>query len=193
MEKIKIGLGICGSYCTFEKMFEAAKELAKEFDVTPIMSRNAAGVDTRFGKAADHIERIEKITGRSTIFEIREAEPLGPKNLIDALVIAPCTGNTMAKMACGITDTSVTMAAKSLLRNGKPIILAMATNDGLSGSACNIGTLLSRKNIYFVPFGQDAPGAKPTSLVADFSQVSETVKLALEGRQIQPLLLGHGG
>ena len=185
MKDIKVGLGVCGSYCTVDKMFTAAEKLCSEYTVLPIMSEKAAVTDTRFGLAKDHISRLEEMTGKKVMTEIKEVEPLGPKGLMDILVIAPYT---LAKLATGVTDSSVTMAAKGLLRNGKPVVIAVSTNDGLSGSAGNIATLLNKKNIYFVPFAQDAPFAKPTSLVADFSMINETVECALEGKQIQPVL-----
>ncbi|NCB53012.1 MAG: dipicolinate synthase subunit B, partial [Clostridia bacterium] len=150
---------------------------------------NAASTDSRFGKAADFLQKLEMLTEKPVITSIAAAEPLGPKALLDVLVIAPCTGNTLSKLALGITDTSVTMAAKAHLRNGRPVVIAVATNDGLSGSASNIGALLGRKNVYFVPFGQDDPSRKPCSLVADFSQIEQAVENAFEGIQIQPILI----
>ncbi len=184
-----LGLALCGSYCTYEKLFEAAESLAEEYDLVPIMSDNAAETDTRFGTAVEHMKKLIEITGKRPVCTIEEAEPLGPKYPMDALLIAPCTGNTMAKLAHGITDTAVTMAAKAHLRNGKPLIIAFSTNDGLSGSAENIARLLNRKNIYFVPFRQDDPANKPCSLQADFSLLAGTVEKALEGKQIQPILV----
>ena len=158
--------------------------------IVPILSETAAATSTRFGRAEDWQARILDICGRGIIDSIREAEPIGPQGLLDVLVIAPCTGNTLAKLAAGIADTAVTMAAKAHLRNGRPLLIAPATNDGLSVSASSIGALLARKYIYFVPFGQDDPQNKPTSLMADFSLVAEAAQAALEGRQLQPLLLG---
>ena len=188
MEKKRLGLALCGSYCTYEKLFAALPRLKEQYDLIPILSDTAAETDTRFGRAADHIRRLAEITGRRVITTIAEAEPLGPKEPMDALLIAPCTGNTLAKLSQGITDSSVTMAAKAHLRNGRPLVLAFSTNDGLSGSAENIGRLLNRKHVYFVPFGQDDPAKKPRSLQADFSLLAETVEAALRGEQLQPIL-----
>lgn len=188
MEKKRLGLALCGSYCTFEKLFAALPGLLERYDLIPIMSDTAAETDTRFGRAAEHLRRLTQLTGHRVVTTVAEAEPLGPKEPLDALLIAPCTGNTLAKLANGITDSSVTMAAKAHLRNGRPLVLAFSTNDGLSGSAENIGRLLNRKHVYFVPFGQDDPGKKPRSLQADFSLLTETVEAALRGEQLQPLL-----
>lgn len=188
MEKLRLGLALCGSYCTYEKLFAALPALAQEYELVPIMSDTAAETDTRFGTAAQHIRRLMEVCGKHVITTIAEAEPLGPKLPLDALLIAPCTGNTLAKLSNGITDSSVTMAAKAHLRNGRPLVIAFSTNDGLSGSAENIGRLLNRRNIYFVPFGQDDPEKKPRSLQADFSLLAETVEAALYGAQLQPIL-----
>jgi dipicolinate synthase subunit B len=188
MEKKRLGVALCGSYCTYEKLFAALPALAERFELLPIMSDTAAETDTRFGTAADVIRRLMELTGRTVITTIAEAEPLGPKEQLDALLIAPCTGNTLSKLAHGITDSAVTMAAKAHLRNGRPVVIAFSTNDGLSGSAENIGRLLNRKHYYFVPFGQDDPEKKPRSLQADFSLLGEAVEAALSGRQLQPLL-----
>lgn len=188
MEKKRLGVALCGSFCTFDKLFEALGELGEKYELVPIMSENAAETDTRFGTAAENIKRLMLATGKKVVTTIEEAEPLGPAQPMDALLIAPCTGNTMAKLASGITDTAVTMAAKAHLRNGKPVIVAFSTNDWLSGSARNIAELLNRKNYYFVPFGQDAPDKKPTSLQADFALLCKTVDAALEGRQLQPVV-----
>ena len=187
---MKIGFALCGSFCTMDPAFSMMEALAQLHDVTPIFSTAVYETDTRFGKAIDHIHQAEQICGNSVIHTIAQAEPIGPKKLLDALVIAPCTGNTLAKLSHGIADTPVTMAAKSHLRNGRPVIVAVSTNDGLAGAAENIGRLLARKNYYFVPFGQDDPKNKPTSLVADFEKIPATLELALQGKQIQPLLLG---
>ena len=189
MEKKRLGLALCGSYCTYEKLFAALPGLAERYELVPIMSDTAAETDTGFGRASQHIRRLMELTGRQVITTVAEAEPLGPKLALDALLIAPCTGNTLAKLSLGITDSSVTMAAKAHLRNGRPLVLAFSTNDGLSGSAENIGRLLNRKNVYFVPFGQDDPVKKPRSLQADFSLLAETVEAALKGEQLQPVLL----
>ena len=186
--KKRLGLALCGSYCTYEKLFQAAETLAESYDLIPIMSENAAETDTRFGTATEHIKRLMLLSGRKVVTTIAEAEPLGPAQPMDALLIAPCTGNTLAKLSHGITDTAVTMAAKAHLRNGRPVIIALSTNDGLSGSAENIARLLNRKHFYFVPFRQDDPAKKPRSLQADFSLLEETVRAALHGRQLQPIL-----
>ena len=186
--KKRLGLALCGSYCTYEKLFQAAETLAESYDLIPIMSENAAETDTRFGTATEHIKRLMLLSGHKVVTTIAEAEPLGPAQPMDALLIAPCTGNTLAKLSHGITDTAVTMAAKAHLRNGRPVIIALSTNDGLSGSAENIARLLNRKHLYFVPFRQDDPAKKPRSLQADFSLLEETVRAALQGRQLQPIL-----
>ncbi|NCB50566.1 MAG: dipicolinate synthase subunit B [Clostridia bacterium] len=185
----KIGLALCGSYCTYEKVLAAAERLAGECELTAIMSETAAATDSRFGKAENFIDRLEQITGKPVIKSITDAERVGPGKLFDVIVVAPCTGNTLAKLANGITDTAVTMAVKAQLRNGRPVVIAMSTNDALSGGAANVAALMNRKNYYFVPFGQDDPVGKPTSLAADFGRIEETVEAALEGRQVQPLLL----
>lgn len=164
--------------------------MVKEYEtVIPIASEEAAFTDTRFGSADDLLEKLEELTGNEVLYDIPSVEPIGPKKLLDVLVIAPATGNTVAKLAAGITDTAVTMAAKAHLRNGGPVVIALASNDGLSAGAKNIGELLVRKNYYFVPFGQDNAVQKPCSLVADFSKISETVDAALRGVQLQPVLL----
>lgn len=186
---LRVGFAMCGSYCTYESVFRELERLIPEFDIFPILSENASSTDSRFGTAAAHRARLETLTGRSVIDSIAKAEPIGPRKLLDVLVIAPCTGNTLAKLAHGITDSAVTMAAKAHLRNGRPVVVAVSTNDGLSGSAANIGTLLARRGYYFVPFTQDDPERKPASLVADFSRIADTVRAAMEGRQIQPVLL----
>ena len=155
----------------------------------PIFSSAAGSIDTRFGMAAEHLRIAEAICGNPPILTIAQAEPIGPKKLLDALIIAPCTGNTLAKLAHSIADTSVTMAAKSHLRNGRPVLVAVSTNDALAGAAENIGKLLGRKHYYFVPFGQDDPDGKPTSMVADFSRIPEALDAALKGIQLQPILL----
>ncbi len=188
MAKPRLGLALCGSYCTYETLFEALPPLAERYELVPIMSETAAETDTRFGTAAEHMKRLMALTGRRVITTIAEAEPLGPKEPLDALLIAPCTGNTLARLAHGLTDSAVTMAAKAHLRNGRPVVIALSTNDGLSGSAENIARLLNRKHFYFVPFGQDDPGKKPRSLQADFSLLADTVEAALGGEQLQPVL-----
>ena len=190
MRKERVGFAVCGSFCTHAKVLEALGELVKEYEtVIPIASEMSAFTDTRFGSADDLLGRLEELTGREVWYDIPSVEPIGPKKLLDVLVIATATGNTVAKLAAGITDTAVTMAAKAHLRNGGPVVIALASNDGLSAGAKNIGELLVRKNYYFVPFGQDNAIQKPCSLVADFSKITETVDAALRGEQIQPLLL----
>ena len=188
-EKIRLGFAVCGSFCTFKRVLEELEKLAKEYDITPIMSYGAAFTDTRFGKAEDLRRRITEICGKEPITTIAGAEPIGPQALLDVLVIEPCTGNTLGKLANGITDTAVTMAAKAHLRNGRPVVLAVSTNDALGASARNIGTLMNAKNIYFVPMRQDAPQGKPASVVANFAKTGAAIKAALEGKQVQPVLV----
>lgn len=190
MKEARVGFALTGSFCTIEKALKAMEETAADYkQILPILSETAAATDTRFGRAADLRQRVIELCGRGVMETIREAEPIGPQKLLDVLVIAPCTGNTLAKLAAGIADTAVTMAAKAHLRNERPVVLAISTNDGLAGAARNIGELLCRKHYYFVPFRQDDPKGKPTSLVADMEQVGATIEAALEGRQVQPLLL----
>ena len=185
----RIGFALTGSFCTFSKVMEEIENLADlGADLCPIMSETVWSTDTRFGNAKDFIEKIESITGKSIIHTIKGAEPIGPGATLDALIIAPCTGNTLAKLAGAVTDSCVAMAAKATLRNSRPVILAISTNDGLGGSAINIGTLLGRINIYFVPFAQDDPMKKPRSLMADFDMVEDTIEAAVNGKQIQPIL-----
>lgn len=186
---IKLGFALCGSFCTFSKVIPYIRELKiSGIDVVPIMSYNAYDTDTRFGTAKSFNDEIESICGREIIHSLTAAEPIGPEKMIDALVIAPCTGNTLAKLSIGIADTPVTLAAKSTLRNANPVIIAVSTNDALSNAAKNIGNLLNYKNIYFVPYGQDDSEKKPTSIVADFSQIKDTFLQAMVGKQIQPIL-----
>ena len=185
---MNIGFALCGSYCTFSRVFPVMEALAKEHRIVPIFSENVQKTDSRFGEAAEFYEKVFQITGIEPICSILDAEPIGPKKLLDALILAPCTGNTLAKLSSSIADTPVTMAVKSHLRNGRPVIVAVSTNDGLAGAAENIGRLLARKNYYFVPFGQDDPKNKPTSLVAHFEKIPETVEMALKGIQTQPIL-----
>ena len=187
-DKKRVGLAMCGSYCTYEQVFAAAEALREEYELVGIFSENAAETDTRFGTAAENIRRLMALTGHPVVTTIAEAEPLGPAAPMDALIIAPCTGNTLAKLAGGITDSAVLMAAKAHLRNGRPLVIAFSTNDGLSGSAENIGKLLNRRSVYFVPFRQDDPEKKPRSLQADFSLLRPTLEAALRGEQIQPIL-----
>lgn len=185
---MNIGFAMCGSFCTFSRVFPVMEDLATRHTVIPIFSHNVYTIDSRFGTAQAHIRRAEEICGRSPICTIGQAEPIGPKKLLDVLVVAPCTGNTLAKLACGIADGPVTMAVKSHLRNGRPVIVAVSTNDALAGAAENIGKLLGRKHFYFVPFGQDDPMNKPTSMVAHFEKIPQTVEAAAAGRQLQPVI-----
>lgn len=186
---MKIGFALCGSFCTYADVFPIMEQLAKGNTVIPIFSGNSACVDSRFGHARDFLARAGKITGNAPLLTLADVEPIGPGKLLDILVIAPCTGNTLSKLSHSLADTPVTMAAKSHLRNGGAIVIGISTNDGLAGAAENIGRLLSRKHFYFVPFGQDDPEKKPTSLVADFSRIPQTIEAALHGQQLQPMLL----
>ena len=185
-----VGFALCGSFCTFANVFPVMEAIAKQHDVIPIFSDTAYSTNTRFGSATTHIQRAAEICGSMPLHTIAQVEPIGPKKMLDALIIAPCTGNTLAKLAHSIADSSVTMAAKSHLRNGRPVLLAISTNDALAGAAENIGKLLARKHYYFVPFGQDNPTGKATSIVADFTKIPPALDAALEGRQLQPILLG---
>ena len=185
-----IGYCFCGSFCTVGKSIGILRSLAAEGnDILPLMSDSVYETDTRFGRAEDIRKTVSEICGKEIIHTIADAEPIGPKTVLDMLVIAPCTGNTLAKMAAGITDTPVTMAAKAQLRSNRPVVIALATNDALSANLKNIGTLLSRKNIYFGPMLQDDPEKKPSSLVCDFSRLKETMASAFAGRQTQPVFL----
>lgn len=184
-----IGFALCGSFCTYHQVFPVMETLTANYEIIPIFSHSSGTIDSRFGTSADHIHKAIEITGNTPVMTIAEAEPIGPKKLLDALIIAPCTGNTLAKLAHSIADTPVTMAAKSHLRNGRPVIIAVSTNDALAGAAENIGKLLARRNYYFVPFGQDDPSQKPTSLVAGFEKIPATLEAALAGHQLQPILL----
>ncbi len=185
-----IGYAFCGSFCTFAESFAALEELKKKYkDIMPIMSCNAYNTDTRFGKSKDWTGRIEGLCGRKIISTIDGAEPLGPKIALEALVIAPCTGNTLAKLANGITDTPVCMAAKAHLRSDRPLVIALASNDAMSANLGNLGRLLVRKNVYFVPMRQDDPVKKPHSLVADFSLITATLEDALSGKQTRKLFI----
>lgn len=186
---MRIGFAVCGSFCTFSQVFPVMETLAKAHTLIPIFSPAAAQIDSRFGTAREHLDRATDICGRAPLCAIAQVEPIGPKKLLDALIVAPCTGNTLAKLSHGVADTAVTMAVKSHLRNGRPVLVAVSTNDALAGAAENIGRLLGRKHYYFVPFRQDDPAGKPFSLVADFSRIPAALDEALEGRQIQPLLL----
>ena len=190
----RVGFAFTGSFCTFAPVMSALEAVKARFgDVTAIVSEASGSLDTRFGAAQDWRREMERICGKPIIDSLQKAEPIGPKKLLDALVICPCTGNTLGKLANGITDSTVTLAAKAHLRNGRPLILAISTNDALAGAARNIGVLLDKKHTFFVPFRQDDPMGKPTSLVADFSLVPDTVAAALEETQIQPMVLGPKG
>ncbi len=185
-----IGYAMCGSYCTHRASIEQLISLrARGYDVLPIMSENVYSTDTRFGSSAELISRVEDICGRSVVHTVVDAEPLGPRTPLEAMIICPCTGNTLAKMANGITDTAVTMAAKAHLRGDKPLVVALASNDALSANMKNIATMLSKKYVYFVPMAQDDPERKPHSLVADFSLLLPTFDMALEGRQYRKLFI----
>lgn len=188
-DNVNIGFTMTGSFCTFKKVLPKIKEL-KDLgaNIIPIMSYNSYNLDTKFGKAKEFIDEIENITGNKIIHTIQGAEPIGPKGLTDIMVVAPCSGNTIAKLANAIIDTPAVMAIKSHLRNQKPLVIGISTNDGLSGSAENIGRLLNRKNYYFVPFTQDNPITKPTSLVFKFDYLIPTIKEALKNKQLQPLI-----
>ncbi len=189
LSQVKIGFALTGSFCTFERAFiqaEALKQTGAE--IIPIMSFNASSIDTRFGSAKDHIERLESICNNKVIRTIEEAEPFGPKKMADIIVVCPCTGNTCAKLAMSITDSPVTMAVKSHIRNGNPVVIALASNDSLAGSMKNLGLLMNMKNYYFVPFYQDDYNGKPTSAICDFTRVQETITAALNRKQLQPIL-----
>lgn len=187
---LRVGVCVCGSFCTFDRVFKEIEQLvALGCSVTPIMSYNACTLNTRFGESEAHCTRLKEITGSSVIRDITAAEPIGPKKMFDVLVVAPCTGNTLAKLALGITDTPVCMAVKSHLRNQRPVVIAVSTNDALSGAAKNIGTLRNYKNFYFVPTYQDDSTNKPFSMLADFTLIPQTIEAALDGRQIQPMFV----
>ena len=186
---MNIGFAMCGSFCTYHEVFPVMEALAQMHTIIPIFSDVSYTTDSRFGTHNAHIARAEQICGQEVLHTIDQVEPIGPKDMLDALIIAPCTGNTLAKLAHSIADGPVTMATKSHLRNGRPVIVAVSTNDALAGAAENIGKLLGRKHYYFVPFGQDSPEKKPTSMVADFSKIPDTLAMALQGKQIQPIIL----
>lgn len=182
-----VGFALCGSFCTMAQALEQMARLRREYEIVPVMSQNAFATDTRFGKAADFIARAREISGREVLHTLVETEPIGPKQLVDLMCVCPCTGNTLSKLAGGITDTAVTMAVKSCLRIGIPVVLCVASNDSLGASGPNLMRLLNTKNVYLTPLRQDDPEKKPFSLVADFSLLGETVAAALEGRQLQPV------
>lgn len=193
MDKVRIGYALTGSFCTFRQSFEAMRRLIiSGAEVTPIASFNAYELSTRFGTAEEMREKMRRISGHEIIHTIEEAEPVGPKKMFDVLVVAPCTSNTLAKLASGVNDTPVTMAVKSHLRNRRPVVIAVSTNDALSAAAKNIGLLQNYKNYYFVPYRQDDCELKPASAVADFGLIEKTAELALKGEQIQPILLPAG-
>lgn len=190
MTEIKAGFALCGSFCTFSKVIPQMKKLAESgVDIYPIMSEISASTDTRFGKSADFVREIEEICSKKVIATVKDAEPIGPKKMLDILIIAPCTGNTLAKLANGIADTSVTLATKAHLRNSMPVLIGVSTNDALGNAAKNIGNLMNYKNIFFIPMRQDDPEGKPNSVVADFNQTREAMLKALENKQIQPLII----
>lgn len=190
MENITVGYAFCGSFCTVKNSLEQLEKLAKHnVKILPIMSEIVYSTDTRFGTAKELISRVEEICGHKIIHDIPSAEPIGPKNLLDIIIVSPCTGNTASKIALGITDTAVTMAVKAHLRNNKPVVLAIASNDALGASAKNIGLLHNTKNIYFVPYRQDDPYSKNNSLVCDFSMIIPTLEHALIGKQIEPTII----
>lgn len=190
MKTVTLGYALCGSFCTLRQSIDELRRIAEEgYRILPIMSQNAYTTDTRFGRASDFVWEVEDICSAKILKSIVEVEPIGPKKLVDLLIISPCTGNTLGKLANGITDTSVTMAAKSALRIGLPVLLAPATNDAMAASAQNIGRLLNTKHVFFVPIRQDNPEKKPSSLVADFGQTLPAALAALEGRQLQPVFI----
>lgn len=190
MNKLNVGFAICGSFCTFDKIIEEMRKLVDNgYNLIPILTPNANTMNTRFGDAETFNKTIEEITGKKPITTILEAEPIGPKNLIDILVVAPTTGNTLAKLANGITDNAVTMVFKAHIRNNKPVVIGISTNDALGLNLKNIATLMNLKGVYFVPFGQDDAIKKPKSLIADYSKIEETIKSAINGEQLQPILL----
>ncbi|HHX01917.1 MAG TPA: dipicolinate synthase subunit B [Firmicutes bacterium] len=190
LEGLRIGFAITGSHCTYQEIWPEIEKLGSlGADLYPIASPSVAFTDTRFGKGAEIIKKFEQLTGKTVIIDIVDAEPIGPKKLLDVLVIAPCTGNTAAKLANAVTDTAVTMAAKAHLRNGKPLVLAISTNDGLGMNAKNIGVLLNTQNVFFVPFGQDNPEHKPNSLVSDMSLIVPAIVAAVSYQQLQPILI----
>ncbi len=190
LEGKTIGFAMCGSFCTFKRALSAMEALkGAGADIVPIMSGISYSTDTRFGRAEDFVNKIKAITGNEVIHTVKDAEPIGPKNFLDMLIVLPCTGNSLAKLAAGIADTSVTMAVKAHLRNQKPVLIAVSTNDGLGNAAKNIGNLLNYKNIYFVPLTQDDYIQKPTSLVADFEKTVQAAEAAFNGVQLQPLII----
>ena len=189
LKGVRIGFAMTGLFCTFDRCFRQAEQLTDMgAELIPIMSENASAISTRFGTNVENIARLNKISGHEVIMNISDAEPIGPKNMTDIMVVAPCTSNTVAKLANGVTDTAVTMAVKSHLRSGKPVVLAIASNDSLLGSAKNIGELFNRKNYYFVPMLQDDIEKKPASLVAEFEMIPHAVISAFDGIQLRPII-----
>ena len=186
---MNVGFAMCGSFCTYHQIFPILELLCRDYSIIPIFSEAAYRIDSRFGTAKEHYLAATEICGKEPLHTIPQVEPIGPKKLLDALIIAPCTGNTLAKLAHGIADGPVTMAAKSHLRNGRPVVVAVSTNDALAGTAENIGKLMAKKHYYFVPFSQDDPEGKPSSMVADFCKIPQALTAALEGRQLQPLII----
>lgn len=187
-EPLKVGYGLSGSFCTFEKTYTQIRQLlAQGMDVTPILSFHAATVDTRFGEAEEWKMKLEAVTGHKALTTLTDVEPIGPKGYFDVLVIAPCTGTTLGKLANGISDTPITLAVKSHLRRSRPVVLAVSTNDALGASMRSIALLKNTKHLYFVPMGQDDVLTKPNSLVADFTRIGDTIACAMAGLQIQPL------
>ncbi|WP_099205193.1 dipicolinate synthase subunit B [Scatolibacter rhodanostii] len=184
----KIGFAMCGSFCTHSIAVDMMKKLSEKYSIVPVMSSMTYTTDTRFGQAKDLIQQVEEISGKEILHTIVDTEPIGPKQMVDLMVVCPCTGNTLSKLANGITDTSVTMAVKSALRGGTPVVLCLATNDALGGSGQNLLRLMNAKNVYFVPLSQDDAQKKPLSLVADFSLLPETIEAAFEHKQLQPIL-----
>ncbi|MBR5586839.1 MAG: dipicolinate synthase subunit B [Clostridia bacterium] len=192
IQGLDVGFAITGSFCTMAKAIEQVEVLAKSgVNIVPILSEMAASTDTRFGSADYFKSILREITGNDIITTIKDAEPIGPKKLLDALIIAPCTGNTLSKLASGITDSSVTMAAKAHLRNCRPLLIAISTNDALGASYRNIGQLQNAKNIFFVPYGQDDPAKKQTSMIADFSMIKPALEAAMDGIQLQPIIIKY--
>lgn len=190
MRDITLGYAFCGSFCTMRQSLEELEKLSRlDIRIIPIMSKMAYSTDTRFGTAAELRERVEELCHEKIIHDITAAEPIGPKKMLDIITVSPCTGNTAAKIALGITDTPVTMAVKAHLRNNRPVVLGLATNDALGASAKNVGLLMGTKNIYFIPYGQDDAQNKPTSMVCDFKRTREAIEAALEGKQLQPVFL----
>ena len=191
MEQVRVGFAFCGSFCTYGEVLPALERARARYGaVTPIVSEKSAETDSRFGPAHEFLREMERICDRRVIDSIPKAEPIGPQKLLDVLVIAPCTGSTLARLANGFSDTAVTMAAKAMWRNGRPVVIAVSTNDGLAASAKNIGVLMDKKHVFFVPYRQDDSVGKPTSLVADFTHINDAVDAALKGEQVQPVLLG---